>query len=259
MRELPDVPEELRRGVILRCEVGSGLHGVTVGDQDDRDELAVVVESPAAVFGFETWESKSIRSQPEGVRSGPGDLDLVVHSLRKFLRLATKGNPTIIQTLFVRREKLIQETRLGLELMGLRGAILSRKALGAYLGYLTAQKERMLGRRGQKDVKRPELVERYGFDTKFAFHAIRLGLQGVELMETGSITLPIPSPTRERLLGVRTGKATMAECVEEIEDLETRLRSVATVLPDHPDLEAVARFSIKAHWVMWEESEEGWI
>ena len=36
------------------------------------------------------------RTQPEGVRSGPGDLDLIVYSLRKWMRLALTGNPTVL-------------------------------------------------------------------------------------------------------------------------------------------------------------------
>ena len=48
---------------------------------------------------------------------------------------------------------------------------------------------------------RPELVAVHGYDTKYAMHALRLGLQGIELLTTGRITLPVPSriaPTCDR-------------------------------------------------------------
>lgn len=34
------------------------------------------------------------RTQPEGARSGPGEVDLLLYSLREYLRPATVGNPT---------------------------------------------------------------------------------------------------------------------------------------------------------------------
>ncbi|HUY44275.1 MAG TPA: nucleotidyltransferase domain-containing protein [Streptosporangiaceae bacterium] len=43
------------------------------------------------------------RTQPEGARSGPGDTDLVMYSLRKYLRLAVKGNPTALLPLYAHR------------------------------------------------------------------------------------------------------------------------------------------------------------
>ena len=40
------------------------------------------------------------RTQPEGQPSGPGDVDLSTYSLRKYLRLAANGNPTVLNLLF---------------------------------------------------------------------------------------------------------------------------------------------------------------
>ena len=54
----------------------------------------------------------------------------------------------------------------------------------------------MTGERGQKNVNRPELVEKYGFDTKHAGHMVGLGFQGIEHLETGYITLPMPEDHR---------------------------------------------------------------
>lgn len=36
------------------------------------------------------------RTQPEGSRSGPGDTDRQLYSLRKFVRLALGGNPSVL-------------------------------------------------------------------------------------------------------------------------------------------------------------------
>ena len=57
---------------ILRTQVGSGLHGVTIAGTDDRDEMGVCIEPPECVVGLNEFEQYIFRTQPEGqpVRSG---------------------------------------------------------------------------------------------------------------------------------------------------------------------------------------------
>src|ERR671935_213027 len=139
--------------------------------------------------------------------------------------------------LFVPPELTLVETDLGRELRGLTGSILSKRAGRGYLGYLHGQRERLLGTRGQRNVNRPELVEAHGFDTKYAMHAARLGYQGIELLETGALTLPMPEPERSSVMAIRTGERTFEGTVAEIEQVEQQLAAALerTVLPDEPD------------------------
>ena len=258
-----DSAELVERGTILRATVGSTVHGLHHGGQDDRDEMAVFVEPPeyllglarargikGGLYGFEHYVE---RTQPEGVRSGPGDLDLVAYSLRKYMRLALKGHPTILLLLFVPEALIETKTILGDELRSLAPAILSQRAGRGYLGYLHGQKERLLGVRGQKRVNRPELVEAHGYDTKYAMHAARLGYQGLELLETGRVTLPMSEPERSRVMAIRTGERTLDEAIEEIDEVERRLGEALerTSLPAAPDRTTVDRFLVDAHRRAW--------
>jgi predicted nucleotidyltransferase len=187
-------PEEIaERGMIIRSLVGSTIHGLELEGTDDRDEMGICIEPPEYVIGLHHFETWVYRTKPEGVRSEAGDLDLVVHSLRKFARLALNGNPTVLLLLYVEPEALLVRTPLGDELQALAPAFASRRAGKAFLGYLTAQKQRLLGERGQLRVKRPDLVDQHGYDTKYAMHMLRLGYQGRELLETGRISLPMRS------------------------------------------------------------------
>ncbi|MGK4592379.1 hypothetical protein [Amycolatopsis sp. w19] len=54
-------------------------------------------------------------------------------------------------------------------------------------------------------------------------HMVRLGVQGVELLETGRITLPVPEPWLGRLRDLRQGEKTREEALEAAESLEHRL------------------------------------
>jgi uncharacterized protein len=258
-----DSGELVERGTILRATVGSTVHGLHHGGQDDRDEMAVFVEPPeyllglrrapgirGGLYGFEHFVE---RTQPEGKRSGPGDLDLVAYSLRKYVRLALKGHSTILLLLFVPDELVLVKTELGEELRDLRPALLSRRAGRGYLGYLRGQRERLLGVRGQKRVNRPELVEAHGFDTKYAMHAARLGYQGIELLETRRVRLPLPEPERTRVMAIRTGERTFDEALAEIDEVERRLADALerTTLPPQPDKVAVDRFLVEAYRRAW--------
>ena len=52
----PHASEEARRiaeaGLILRAQVGSGVHGTAIDGQDDRDELGLCLEPPQFVTGL---------------------------------------------------------------------------------------------------------------------------------------------------------------------------------------------------------------
>jgi hypothetical protein len=123
---------------------------------------------------------------------------------------------------------------------------------------MMAQRQRLVGERGQKRVKRPELEERYGFDTKYAAHILRLGLQGIELLTTGRLTLPMTLEEREYLVGVRTGSCDLQTVLTHAGELEKRLEDcvAASPLPETPDVHAVNEFLIRAYTAWWSVKHE---
>lgn len=244
--ELPhDLPDAF--GVeIFRCQVGSGVHGVVISGHDDRDEMGICIEPPEFVIGLGKFEQYIYRTQDEGVRSGYGDLDLTVYSLRKWTRLVLGGNPTVLLPLFVPDAEIVINTDAGRDMRAQAEHFLSRAVADRFHGYMVSQREQMLGIRGKKHTNRPELVEIHGFDTKFAYHMVRLGLQGVELLTTGRITLPMPEPDRTWLRELREGRHTMAEALERATDLKNQLQ----VLRESADLPASADWGWADNWLI---------
>ena len=96
--EIPPLP----RDTILLVEVGSTAHGTGLPGGDDHDETGVVVETAAQVLGLDESGFRTVmqRTQPDGVRSGPGDTDRTLHSLRRFVRMAAGGNPSVLMGLW---------------------------------------------------------------------------------------------------------------------------------------------------------------
>jgi hypothetical protein len=245
-----------RAGEILRTVVGSGVHGIAIEGTDDHDEMGVYIEPPEYVVGIGRPRDHYVyRTQPEGARSGPGDTDLVMYSLRRYLGLATKGNPTALLPLFAPADAVLVLTPLGEELRALGPAFLSRRAVHRFLGYLESQHRRLLGERGGAPA-RPELVSRYGYDTKYASHALRLAHQGLQILCEGRLTLPMPEPARERVRQIKRGEVpSLAEVVAEIDglrdEIEQRLRAGRTPLPEAPDQARISAWSVEAHRRHW--------
>lgn len=224
--------------VLAIAEVGSTAHGISLEGTDDLDLTLVRIESfSELVTGSEGRQSMMIRTQPEGSRSRMGDIDLQVYTARKFARLALGGNPSILNVLYV---PVYHHERQGWKKLrlGLQRYTPSKRAGNAFLGYMRQQMERWQGLRGQKNVTRPELVEAYGFDTKYAAHIVRLGYQGTVYMREARIPIPLPSDFAERIISLRTGGLNEVEALDWAREVENDLHSaiVESKLPDGPNV-----------------------
>lgn len=243
---------------ILKATVGSTLYGTSIdGASSDRDEMGVCVEPIEAVLGFNEFEQFIYRSAAErtGVKdakSQDGDLDLIIYGLKKFLRLATYGNPTVVQMLFIPKEFCSVRLPLGVELQGMAPYIVSRQAGKRFLGYMEAQRQRLLGERGQMKVTRTDLIEQYGHDTKYLMQVLRLGLQGIELLETGRMTFPMKEAAWLR--DVRVGKVSLQEGLTRAGELERHLEDLLTSSPldPTPDMDRVEKWLLEAYMKNWE-------
>lgn len=250
--------EIARAHEILRTEVGSGVHGMAIAGTDDHDETAIYVETPEQLLGLApmaghwTWRTRAM-----GERSGPGDIDLTSYALRRFVELCLAGNPTILIPLFATGNQIMNITELGQELRELVPKLLSLRAGHRFLGYLDAQLGRLRerGHRGSMP-NRPELVAKFGYDTKYASHALRLGHQGLELLTTGRLTLPMPEGALAECRAVKTGEVGFSEAVAMIErnrtDLVRLVEARGGVLPEVPDQVAVDAWLVSAHRRHWD-------
>jgi hypothetical protein len=94
-------------------------------------------------------------------------------------------------------------------------------------------------------------------NSKAAMHLIRVLNEGIELMETGRITLP--RPEKEHLIDIRKGKAGTLKDIEDIaQALFTRLESarLASALPPAVDLGKVSGIITSAQETVWNQSNE---
>lgn len=227
---------------ILTVQAGSRAYGCHTEDSD-YDQVQIVIESleDRMHIGKVPFESSQHKTD-EG--------DTHVYSLETFCKLASQGNPNMVEVLYC---PVLQYTSEGNELIENRHLFWSKQAGARFLGYMKAQKERLLGLRGQKDVNRPELVEKYGYDTKYAYHIIRLGYIGNEFLTSGYMGLPFRGLRLQNLKDIRAGKWTLEEVTAKAEELEQHLKYAldygpAPHEPDTLQLSNLLRRAYLSHW-----------
>ncbi|WP_051889566.1 nucleotidyltransferase domain-containing protein [Lysinibacillus sphaericus] len=107
-----------------------------------------------------------------------------------------------------------------------------------YGGYAKSQAQKMkqLNSNGSA---RSELVKKYGYDTKFYMHTVRLLEMAIEILTYGLLT--VKRKDYARLLSLREGIHTLDDALDHIESLEQRLKIAyeESTLPEQPNFELI--------------------
>lgn len=234
-----DVINNVHPNEILRCEVGSTLHGIDIGS-DDTDWMGIMTEPENALFGLEGFEQIMQRTAAEGKRSGPNDIDITVFGLKKWMRLAVQGNPSVIMLLYAPEDKYVHMTNIGRELIEMRDSIVSTHCVNRFLGYMSGQRQRALkgtgGGHGNREGRRE----------KWASHMVRLGHQGLELATEGTLTLPMKPHAAEHCKAIKRSDINFELALQIAEDLESQIEYAKThgklAVPDEPDRDKIQRW-----------------
>lgn len=86
-----------------------------------------------------------------------------------------------------------------------------------------------------------------GVDYKALSHAVRVGTEALELLNTGNVTFPLPN--RGHILQIKRGAMKYAEVATEIESLldQVEKASIVSTLREEPDWEWIHRFVYRVY------------
>jgi predicted nucleotidyltransferase len=232
---------------------GSELHGAKVGQTDDTDIYGVYVEDPEEALGLASHDHFVWSSAGDDRRNGPDDVDVTLYSLRKWARMAAKGNATSLHFLFAKPAEIA--SGLWARIQKESRVFLSRSSATQFLGFAENQFKRITGEKGRgAKGSRPEYECAFGYDTKAAMHGLRLFYEGIELMKYEHVTLP--RPEKEILIEVRSGGWPLEKVLDEAQRLSQELQ-VATAnssLPEQVDRAAVSRVVARVHLDFWADN-----
>jgi uncharacterized protein len=210
--------------VIFRCIVGSRAYGLEDA-ASDTDRRGIYLPSATA-----HW---SIYGVPEQIENHA--TQECYWELQKFLILALKANPNVLECLY---SPLVETaTPLAQELLGLREIFLSKLVYQTYNGYVLSQFKKM-----EQDLRNTGKIR-----PKHAMHLIRLLLSGITILESGVVPTRVEQH-RDQLLAIKY-QQTSWEAVnqwrlqlhEQFDQAFSRSH-----LPERPDYERANVFLIAA-------------
>lgn len=238
--------------LLFSCEYGSRAMGMGTVDSD-HDVMEVHLEPRQYITGLKVWDAKHYSTAGNG-RSSAGDTDTTVYGLKHWASLAAKGNPTAMTPLFVIGPGNNTWSDLGYKILSEHELFISKEAGYRYRGYAMSQRQALLGMRNKK-TNRPELVHKHGYDTKFAYHALRTLIQGIELMQTGWIQLPITGERANLLQDIRAGKMPKDEFLEYFEGFGFSMEDALeyTQLQEHADYDSINELLHEVYMEGWSQ------
>ncbi len=215
---------DLNDCVIYRCIVGSRAYGLDHADSD-TDRRGVYLP-PAEMH----WSLAGVPEQLENKET-----DECYWELQKFLTLALKANPNVLEVLY---SPIVEHVApLGQELRDLRPAFLSKLVYQTYNGYVMSQFKKI-----DQDIR-----NRGAIKWKHAMHLVRLLLSGITVLRERTVPLAV-AEHKANLLAIRDGQTPWDEVnawrLELHKQFDEAFRT--TKLPDRPDYEVANAFLVKA-------------
>jgi predicted nucleotidyltransferase len=220
----PLARHDLNQFVIYRCVIGSRAYALD-RDGSDTDRRGIYLP-PASLH----WSIYGIPDQLEDHTTAE-----CYWELEKFMRLALKANPNVLEALYT---PLVEHADpIALELREHRSIFLSKLVFQTFNGYAMSQFRKI----GQ-DIRTGGQVK-----WKHAMHLIRLLQAGIAALRTGELPVRVES-ARDQLLAIRDGQ-TPWETVDKLRlDLHAEFERAfeASTLPDRPDYEKANEILIRA-------------
>lgn len=238
-------PQWLRARTLYLTRAGSQAYGTST-PTSDVDLRGIVAAPKSAVLGFMQGFEQFQCDQP----------DVLLLEIRRFFSFAADAHAWVLETLFVAPEDALVTSEIAAQIVANRQRFLSRKARHTFSGFAMAQLKRLRAHRryiidppalgapdrngyeqwlAKRNPKRAALEDRFGYDTKFGMHVVRLMRMAREVLEDG--VLHVRRPDAEELRRIRDGAWSFEELERFATESDAALDAIEarSPLPKTPD------------------------
>ena len=210
--------------VIYRCVMGSRAYGLddAASDTDRRGIYLPPAERHWSLYGVPEQIEKDATQE-------------VYWELQKFLTLALKANPNVLECLYT---PLVEHAGPVAErLLAMRSGFLSKLVYPTYNGYVMSQFKKLQG-----DLRRHGRAK-----PKHLMHLIRLLLAGITTLREGVVPVHV-GEHHDRLMAIKRGEVAFDEVEAWRQSLHRQFDAAfeSTTLPDRPDYAAANALLIDA-------------
>jgi uncharacterized protein len=246
-------PRFVTPNICYECIMGSVAYGVS-SDTSDMDIYGFCIPSKQIIFphlageilGFGRQKKRFEQYQEHHIvdKEGRKEYDLTIYSIIKYFNLCMENNPNMVDSLFVPENCVLTLSYVGDLVRQHRTLFLHKGAYYKFRGYAHSQMHKMRSKNPSDDSKRKELIEKYNYDTKFAYHLYRLIDEVEQILEFGTIDL---QRARELLKSVRRGEIPEEEIYKYYAHKEKILENLyeKSTLRKYPDEKAIKDLLIK--------------
>jgi len=251
---LIDTPRFVYEQMQYEVIMGSFAYGVD-SDTSDVDIYGFCIPNKNVIFphttpdwihafdpirnNFEQYQQHHI---VDDTYKPPKEFDITIYNIVKYFRLCADGNPNMIDSLFVPRRCIVYCTPIGNLVRENRRLFLSKKCWSTFKGYSYSQIHKMKIK--NPEGKRKKLVEKYGYDVKYAYHLVRLLNEVEQILTEGDLDI---ERNREQLKAIRKGDWTQKQVEEYFEFKEKSLEQVyhQSELPYKPRIDEIRNLLFK--------------
>jgi predicted nucleotidyltransferase len=172
---------------------------------------------------------------PEQLEFAEDSKDEVYWELEKFLKLALKANPNVLETLWTPR--VLHADEVAQRLRAMRDIFLTRYVYKTYSGYVLSQFRRMANAHAKTGQ----------YKAKHAMHLVRLLYSGIEALRSGQIRIDV-GEHRDELLAIKAGAWSFEQAKARALELDRAFQEAyrQTTLPEQPDYRRADEFLIWA-------------
>ena len=247
---LSSMPKWMLDNMQMVVKMGSHAYG-TENNESDIDLYCMTIPRKehlfphltGHLFGFDFPNEQKFNKPftstiiDESAHANHGqEYDITIFGITKYFSLLREANPNILESLYVPLFCVLHLTGIGQILRERRSLFLSKLVYRKLKNYAYSQLHKLNSK--EPEGNRKEIVEKHGFDTKFAMNLVRLADKCEQLLAKGDLDL---QANKDHLKAIKRGDVPKEDILAWFKDKERHLEELylKTSLPEEPRSEEI--------------------
>ena len=220
--------------IILFVRSGSRAYGLA-SEESDYDYKAICIPPVEYHLGLKNFKTMHLSTGDNDSKNASDDIDVSIYSLQEFARLASKGNPNVLELLYVDMDDILYATHEGQQLGLNRGLFLSNKIENSFGGYAMSSMKYLERALGVEEDEASKKIQ----------NALRVYDMGIEAFYQGGFSTK--RPNRDYLLKVRNGLHSAEQGKEVLNRKEKQFKEArkTSILPENVNTSDIDDLLIK--------------
>ena len=259
-RDLINPPPWMTSNMCFEGMTGSVSYGCNESNTSDIDMVGFCIPPKYIIFPhtagfvmgfgnqpptFEQFQAHHVEDKERG-----RNYDVTIYNIVKFFELCRQNNPNMIDSLFLPTRCITFHSEVYTRVRECRRWFLHKGCWHRFRGYAHQQMAKLTRGAQRANSKRQETIDKFGFDTKFAYHIVRLILECEQILTTHDLRL---DRDREVYKSIRRGEWSIEKIKNWYDKKEQHLedlyhKSDLQAYPDNEKLKTLLIECLEIHY-----------